>query len=43
MDKVFEAVGLSQKNVVEYTSENIGNFNLVAEDSSEVDYYSVGS
>ncbi len=43
IDKVFESVGLSQKNSHEFTSENILNFNTIAEDSPYVDYYSVGA
>ena len=43
VDKIFEAVGLSQKNSYEFSTENIENFNLVALDSPEVDYYSMGA
>ena len=43
VDRVFESVGLSQKNAYEFSSENISDFNQVAVDSPDVDYYSVGA
>lgn len=43
VDKVFESVGLSQKNAFEFSSLNISDFNKVAEDVHGVDYYSIGA
>ena len=42
-EKAFEAVGLSQGSVQEFTSGNLTDFNRVAEDVSDVDYYSIGA
>ena len=43
VDKAFEAVGMSQKNATEFSTLNMSDFNAVAEDAEEVDYYSVGA
>ena len=42
-EKAFEAVGLSQRNAQEFTTDNMADFNLACEDSSSVEYYSVGA
>jgi len=42
-EKAFEAVGLSQKSAQEFTSENISDFNKVAEDARGVEYFSIGA
>jgi hypothetical protein len=42
-DNAFEAVGLSQKNALEFTSQNLADFNKVAENAHGVDYFSIGS
>ncbi len=42
-EKAFEAVGISQKASFEFTSENINDFNKVAENVDGVEYYSVGA
>ena len=42
-EKVFEIVGMSQKNVQEFSSPNISDFNKVVEDAKGVDYYSIGA
>lgn len=43
VDKAFEAVGVSQRSATEFTSKNMGDFNNVAEDIPNVDYYSIGA
>lgn len=43
MDRTFDILGISLKNVQEFTSKNIKNFNEVALDDPKVDYFSVGS
>ncbi len=42
-EKAIEAVGLSQKAVHEFTSSNIADFNRVAEDAKNVEYFSIGA
>ena len=42
-EKAFEAVGVSQKAAQEFTTENIGDFNKIAEDVAGVDYFSIGA
>ena len=42
-EKGFEAVGVSQKSAQEFTSANIKDFNGVAEDVRNVDYFSIGA
>lgn len=42
-EKAFEAVGISQKAAFEFTSENIRDFNKVAEDARGVEYFSIGA
>ncbi len=42
-EKAFEAVGLSQKAVQEFSTDNITDFNKVAENVSGVDYFSIGA
>lgn len=42
-DKSFDVLGVSQKNVQEFTSKNIRDFNTVATDVAGVDYFSIGS
>lgn len=36
-------MGLSQQSALEFTSDNIADFNKVAEDVHGIDYYSIGS
>ena len=42
-EKAIEAVGLSQKNVQEFTSENINDFNKIAENAPNIEYFSLGA
>ena len=42
-EKAIEAVGLGQRNALEFTSENIGDFNRSVEDSPSVEYFSIGA
>jgi hypothetical protein len=43
IEKAVEAVGLSQHNVTEFTADNISDFNTIAHDAKNVDYYSIGA
>ena len=43
VDKIFEAVGLSQKNAYEFSTTNIEDFNEVAVDNPYVEYHSCGA
>lgn len=43
MERAVSVVGLGVKNINEFGKRNIGDFNLVAEDSPSVHYYSFGS
>ena len=43
MEKAFEALGMSNRNVLEFTSDNLSAFNEVAADKHGVDYYSFGA
>lgn len=43
MDKAFEVLGMSLKNAEEFSHANITAFNEVAQDCSDVDYYSFGA
>lgn len=42
-EKAIEAVGLSLKNVQEFTGKNMAAFNEIVEDCSDVGYYSFGA
>ena len=42
-DKALEVIGMSTRNVAEFTSENMRAFNLVVEDDPNVKYYSFGA
>ena len=43
LERVFEILGITGRSVQEFTSHNIEAFNEVCEDSSSVDYYSIGA
>ena len=43
LEKSFAIVGLGVKNVNEFQQRNLDDFNLVAEDSSRVKYFSFGT
>ena len=43
MERVFDVLGMSIKNIQEYTPQNIRDFNLVANDAQDVEYFSVGA
>ena len=43
VEQAFIALGMSMKNVNEFSAENIEAFNIVASDSSNVDYFSIGA
>lgn len=42
-EKAIEAVGLSQRNALEFTSDNLRDFNASVEDAPGVEYFSVGA
>ncbi len=42
-EKALEVIGMSIRNVAEFTSENMRSFNQVVEDDPNVSYYSFGS
>lgn len=43
VDKAFNVLGVSLKNVEEFTSQNIRDFNSVAIDIPGVEYFSIGA
>lgn len=43
MEKTFEVLGMSLKNVEEFHPSNIESFNQVVTDCAGVDYYSFGA
>ena len=43
MEKGLNVVGLGCKNVMEFTTRNMTDFNLVAEDCADVRYFSFGT
>jgi len=43
MERVFDVLGMSIKNIQEYTPQNIRDFKLVANDAQDVEYFSVGA
>ena len=43
LEKSFAVVGLGVKNVNEFQQRNLDDFNLVAEDSNRVKYFSFGT
>jgi len=43
LEKALGVVGLGSKNVNEFAQRNIDDFNLVAEDQPDVNYFSFGT
>lgn len=43
LERAFGVVGLGKKNVNEFQTRNMNDFNLVAEDDPTVSYYSFGT
>ena len=43
LERALTVVGLNSKNVKEFGYRNMGDFNMVAEDSPNVEYFSFGS
>ena len=43
LDRVFEALGISGRAVLEFSTHNMQAFNEVCENSDDVDYYSFGA
>jgi pimeloyl-ACP methyl ester carboxylesterase len=43
MERIFEILGITRDAALEFSSHNIGCFNVVAEDSPDTRYYSIGS
>lgn len=43
LDKPLEILGLSLKNVNEFSTKNIKLFNEVAENNTNIDYFSIGA
>ena len=43
LDRVFEALGVTHRAALEFSSHNIEAFNEVCQDSQQVDYYSIGA